>query len=128
MRLLRRLQRWWRKEQLITATLQALTARVGVSEQDWPAGTPMERVLTWYELRLAESRTPYGVSAARLVAVQGSVVLLDRSIDERVAWHALRGEVATQLAPVLATQGLTTGVIAIGTAVHAALAEAARQR
>ena len=128
MRLLRRLQRWWHKEQLITATLQALTARVGVSEQDWPAGTPMERVLAWYELRLAESRTPYGVSAARLVAVQGSVVLLDRSLGEREVWRELRGQVGEELAPVLATQGLTTGVINLGTAVHAALAEAARQR
>ena len=121
MELVQRLQCWWRNEQLITATLAALTARTGVHEQSWPSGTAVASVLAWYDQQLAASRTPHGLSAARIVAVNGSLILLDISVDQRHHWYTVRDQVGEQLAPLLATHMVTTGVINLGTAVHTAL-------
>jgi hypothetical protein len=119
---------WWRRERFFTHVLRAMEAGVGVREATWQAGTPAEAVLAWFDAQIASARRPYGAFGAKLVVVCSNQVrpsvelLISRS---KPWWPHGRELMARELAFLLDTSAVTTGVIAASTAMSVVLDAAA---
>ncbi len=127
----RRIGDWWRRERFFTHVLRAMEAGVGVREATWQAGTPAEAVLAWFDAQIALARRPYGAFGVKLVVVRSDQarpsieLLISRS---KPWWYHGRELMARELARLLDTSAVTTGVIAASTAMSAVLDAAAADR
>jgi hypothetical protein len=130
-RWLGRIGDWWRRERLFTLVLRAMEAGVGVREVTWAQATPAETVLAWFDAQIASARRPYGAFGVKLVVVCSDQItpsielLISRS---KPWWPHGRELMARELAPMLDTSAITTGVIAASTAMSAVLDAAAADR
>lgn len=131
MRWFRRIDDWWRRERFFTQVLRAMEAGVGVREATWAQDTPAETVLTWFDAQIASARRPYGAFGVKLVVVRSDQT---RPVVEQLIsrshpwWHRGRELMARELAPLLDASAVTTGVIAVSTAMSAVLDSATADR
>lgn len=110
--------------------LKELVAGTGVTEMQWPAGVPTAQVLAWLDEQLSASRTPYGISGAKVVlfrASQPDRPWIEQFLPERrLWWSGKRDDIAAALEGVLRSEGVTTAVVAVGTALNAVSQKARR--
>jgi hypothetical protein len=121
---LERLLIWWDQMRFIHYVMEQFDNGVGISHTSWPAGAPLADVLIWYDMQLAEAKTPYGV---KLV-----LVALAPTSDMSASWMQLvyrdtpfhghvRHELAAELARLLPSSKVATTVYDFGAAIHAIL-------
>ena len=107
--MLERMRRWWLKRRLADAVLKELVAGTGVTEAQWPAGASTAQVLAWLDEQLAASRTPYGISGAKVVlfrASQPDKPWIEQFLPERgLWWSGTRDEIAAALEGMLRSEG-----------------------
>jgi len=122
--MLTRLRWWWVRRRLTDAVLQKLVEGTGVTSADWSAGTAKERVLQWLDDQLAQARTPYGISGAKVLLFRSTMPGQPWKewflVERRVWWLNVREEVALVLESLLAHEDVITAVAAVGTALDAA--------
>src|SRR5687767_6778902 len=99
--MLTRLRWWWMRRRLADAVLAKLIDGTGVTSAEWPVCTAKEDVLAWIDEQFAAARTPYGISAAKILIFRRQ--LPDRPwkewlLVERALWRrTVRDEVALVL-------------------------------